>query len=155
MKYLILVLLFSIPLLTKEKSCIHSSTEFQCVKFIKNYDGDTVTFEIPNVHPIIGKNISIRISGIDTPEMKTKNPCEKNKAVAAKKVVENLLKGAKRIHIKNIKRGKYFRIVGDVIADGVDIKSVLLQKKLAYEYSGGNKIKVNWCDTSKRGIAND
>ena len=36
------------------------------VEFISCYDGDTCRFNIPGVHPIIGKNISVRLDGIDT-----------------------------------------------------------------------------------------
>ncbi|QDP68085.1 MAG: hypothetical protein Unbinned5081contig1003_17 [Prokaryotic dsDNA virus sp.] len=115
------------------------------MKYIKNYDGDTVTVDIPGVHILIGKNMKIRVSGIDTPEIRTKNTCEKEKARAAKRLVQSILKNAKRIDLKNIKRGKYFRIVADVIADGKSIKDILLKNKLGHEYGGGKKIKKDWC----------
>jgi len=41
-------------------------------------------------------------------------------------------------------RGKYFRIVGRLIADGVDISELLIQKNLAVLYDGGTKVK-DWC----------
>jgi hypothetical protein len=28
---------------------------------IRNYDADTITFDIPNVHPLIGDKISVRV----------------------------------------------------------------------------------------------
>ncbi len=59
------------------ESCKHDEANFRCVKYIKNYDADTVTFNIPNIHPLIGKKINIRVSGVDTPEIRTKNKCEK------------------------------------------------------------------------------
>jgi len=34
-------------------------------------------------------------------------------------------------------RGKHFRIVGRLKADGVDISDLLIQKKLAVLYDGG------------------
>jgi len=42
-------------------------------------------------------------------------------------------------------RGKYFRIVGRLIADGVDISDLLVQKNLAVLYDGGTKTK-DWCE---------
>jgi len=42
-------------------------------------------------------------------------------------------------------RGKYFRIVGRLIADGVDISDLLIQKQLAVPYDGGTKVK-DWCE---------
>ena len=42
-------------------------------------------------------------------------------------------------------RGKYFRIVGRLMADGVDISELLIQKSLAVLYDGGTKRK-DWCE---------
>ena len=64
--------------------CPHGSDRFNCVKFVKNYDGDTITVDIPNVHSFFGNNISVRVRGIDTPEVRGKSPCEKDWAQAAK-----------------------------------------------------------------------
>ena len=134
--------------------CKHEVSTFRCVKYIKNYDADTVTFNIPGVHPLIGKKINIRVLGVDTPELRTKNKCEKNKARNAKKLVKNLLKNAKRIDLENVSRGKYFRIIADVIIDGKSLSSYLLKNGLAYSYNGGTKKKVNWCK-SIREIASE
>ena len=46
--------------------------DFTDVKFIRCYDGDTCTFDIPYVHPLLGKRIAVRFRGIDTPEIKGK-----------------------------------------------------------------------------------
>jgi endonuclease YncB( thermonuclease family) len=64
------------------------------VQFLYCYDGDTCTFNIPYVHPLLGKKIAVRFRGIDTPEIKGK--CEKEKAIAqeAKKLVNQMLKQA-------------------------------------------------------------
>ena len=34
------------------------------------YDGDTFKIDLPNMHPLFGKEIAIRLFGVDTPEMK-------------------------------------------------------------------------------------
>ncbi|PCI26305.1 nuclease [Candidatus Kaiserbacteria bacterium] len=128
-----------------EENCQHVATTFRCVKYLKNYDADTVTVEIPNVHPLLGKKISIRIIGVDTPELRTKNQCEKKLGYIAKNKVAAILRGAKRIDLINVKRGKYFRIVGDLIVDGLSLSTYLLKEKLAYPYDGGTKAKIDWC----------
>ncbi|MEE8448005.1 MAG: hypothetical protein V3S39_00085 [Thermodesulfobacteriota bacterium] len=46
--------------------------DFTDVQFIRCYDGDTCTFDIPYVHPLLGKRIAVRFRGIDTPEIKGK-----------------------------------------------------------------------------------
>lgn len=125
--------------------CKHDHQNFRCVKYIKNYDADTVTFKIPGVHPLLGDNINIRVLGVDTPEVRTKNKCEKEKARNAKRLVANLLKRAKRIDLTNISRGKYFRVVADVIIDGKSLSHYLLKNGLATNYDGGKKKKVDWC----------
>ena len=128
------------------KKCEHSKNTFCCVKYVRNYDGDTITVNINDVHSLLGTSISVRVAGIDTPEIKTKNKCEKRKAILARDLVKNLLADADRIDLINIKRGKYFRIVADVIINGsTNIKNVLLKKGLAYEYDGGKKQKIDWC----------
>ncbi len=127
------------------QSCEHSKNSFSCVKYVKNYDADTITVDIPGVHPIIGDNISVRVSGIDAPEIKGHGPCEKEASRNAKKLVENLLKNAKRIDLVNVDKDKYFRLLADVKIDGVDLKSLLLKNNLAYQYAGGTKEKRNWC----------
>ena len=126
-------------------SCKHTSSKIRCIEYVDNYDGDTVTINIPGIHPIFGHHMKIRIAGIDTPEIRGKTECEKKKAIQAKKVVERILQKAKRIELHNISRGKYFRIVGDLIADRINIKDILLKKKLAVPYDGGTKQQVNWC----------
>jgi len=34
------------------------------------YDGDTFKIDLPNMHPLFGDDISIRLFGVDTPEMR-------------------------------------------------------------------------------------
>lgn len=127
------------------QDCQHDAETFRCVKYLRNYDADTVTFDIPGVHPLLGKSISIRVRHVDTPEIKGKLPCEKDAARTAKRLIENLLKSAKRIDLKNVDRDKYFRVLADVEIDGKSLKDYLLKNQLAYAYEGGTKEKVNWC----------
>lgn len=135
----------SFSLLSSTKDCNHDATSFRCVEYVKNYDADTITFNIPSVHPLIGKQINVRVLGVDTPEVRTKNKCEKDKGRNAKRLVKSLLKQAKRIDLVNIKRGKYFRVVADVVIDGQSLSTYLLKNGLAYAYNGRTKAKVDWC----------
>lgn len=147
-RVLFLLLLFLFIVHARANSCDHDDSTFRCVKYIRNYDADTITFDIPKVHPLIGKNISIRVRHIDTPEIKGKLPCEKDAARTAKKLIENILKHAKRIDLENADKDKYFRILADVIVDGKSLKEDLLKYNLAYAYEGGTKQKINWCNRS-------
>jgi endonuclease YncB( thermonuclease family) len=119
--------------------------EFKNVKYISNYDGDTIRVNIPYVHPLLGNNISIRVNGIDTPEIKGKCLKEKTLAKEAKNVVRDKLVTADSINLVHTKRGKYFRIVADVIVDGCSLSEMLINKGLAVPYDGGTKTH-NWCE---------
>ena len=130
--------------------CKHDRTTFRCVKFVKNYDADTISFDIHDVHPLFGEHISVRVNGIDTAEIKGKGPCEKATARTAQRLIENMMKNAKMIHLKNVGRDKYFRILADVEADGKLVKDVLLKNKLAYEYHGETKSNIDWCKFIKK-----
>jgi micrococcal nuclease len=113
--------------------------------YIRNYDGDTITFNLPELHPIIGEKISIRVNGIDTPEIRGKCEKEKYDAKQAKEMVADILKDAEQIVLRNMERGKYFRIAADVIADGENLGDVLVEAGVAIKYDGGKKNK-NWCE---------
>ena len=102
----------------KRFRCKHTSTKFKCVEPIRNYDGDTITVNIPNIHELFGKEIPVRLLGIDTAEIRTSDECEKEMAEKAKDFVENELLNATTIHLYNIERDKYFRVAADVIIDG-------------------------------------
>ena len=107
------------------------------------YDGDTFRADIKGYPPVVGKRMSIRINGIDTPEIKAH--CEKEKilARAAKKVTVLMLRNAHTIELHNIKRGKYFRLIADVYVDGVSVGRELIRRHLAVPYYG--RTKIDWC----------
>ena len=78
-------------------------------------DGDTVDCYID-----LGFNINVkervRLKGIDTPEIRTKDLEEKAKGFAAKERVEELFAGVESFKIKTEldKKGKYGRILGTI-----------------------------------------
>ena len=113
-------------------------------KVISVYDGDTFRVDIDSLPPIVGKNIAIRLNGVDTPEIRGKCKYEKDLAIKARDFVRNKLTNAKEIRLTKLQRGKYFRVVADVMIDGVSLEQELLDNKLAYKYTGGKK--SSWCD---------
>ncbi|BBN59294.1 thermonuclease family protein [Hydrogenovibrio marinus] len=107
------------------------------------YDGDTFRVNINGWPAVVGHHIPIRLNGADTPEMRGKCQFEKDLARQAKQFTVSQLRSAKVIELKNIMRGKYFRLVADVYVDGKSLAEELLQRKLAVAYEGGTK--TNWC----------
>ncbi|MBF0620955.1 MAG: thermonuclease family protein [Magnetococcales bacterium] len=104
------------------------------VTYLSNYDGDTIRFNIPNQHPVFGQSISIRLRGIDTPELRGNTPQGREKAIKARDTVTKILQNAQTIHLTEVSPGKYFRIIARVLADGVDVGKLLLDKGLAITY---------------------
>jgi micrococcal nuclease len=125
----------------------HAAPEYGTVtvsKVISVYDGDTFRVDIDSLPPIVGKNIPIRLNGVDTPEIQGKCQKEKDLALKARDFVRNKLANAKEIKLTKLQRGKYFRVVADVLIDGVSLEQELLDNELAYKYTGGKK--TSWCN---------
>ena len=99
------------------------------------YDGDTITVDIEGLHPLIGEDIKVRLRGIDAPEIRTKDPQEKAAAKKAKAFLGGLLMKARSVQLRNVSRGKYFRIVADLYIDGENAADKLLAAKLVKVYS--------------------
>ncbi len=132
-------------LLLPSYSLAKSFGAFEGAVYVRNYDGDTITFNLPGLHPIIGEKISIRVNGIDTPEIKGKCEKEKYDAKQAQQMVADILKDAEQITLKNMERGKYFRIAADVYVDGENLADMLIEAGMAVYYDGGKKIH-KWCE---------
>lgn len=112
------------------------------------YDGDTFRANIVGWPDIIGERVPIRINGIDTPELRGKCSQEKLLARKAKQITVEMLRNAKVIELRNMHRGKYFRIVADVYADGKSVAKELVNRGLAVLYDGGHK-KMDWCGNER------
>ena len=86
---------------------------------------------------VIGENINVKIDGIQLIQSKEKqspqNRKKTSKAVNAriKEFVKSTLNEAESIQLKNIKRGKRFCILADVVVDGQNLAVVLIEKHLA------------------------
>jgi endonuclease YncB( thermonuclease family) len=132
-----LILLFSAPLYAGADEETYGDVTVSEVVSI--YDGDTFRCNIKDYPPIIGNHISVRIAGVDTPELKDHRPEMKALALKAKQYTVQRLREGKVIVLKDIRRDKYFRILATVIVDGKDLGQELLAQKLAKPYDGGTK----------------
>lgn len=122
------------------------TSTFFSAEYVDNYDGDTITVNVSSIHPFFGQNMKVRLNGVDTPEIRTANSCEKEKALVAKDMVRGILSTAKKIELRNVKKGKFFRVVADVYYDGNSLSQLLLNYKLAVSYNGKRKPKnIDWC----------
>ena len=108
-------------------------------RVIKCYDGDTIT--IATYLPIPESPLykfSVRLSGIDCPEIRGKTESEKTCAKIAKKFIEDKLLG-NIVKLKNVSLEKYGRILADVVYNGENLGDLLVDNRLAVRYDGGTK----------------
>ena len=127
-----------------------NAENFDNVKVVSVYDGDTFKVNLPCTQDIFCRDISVRVYGVDTPEMKAQNACEKKKAKEAQTLTKEILsKGP--VLLKNCKRDKYFRILCDVVVlgqnQGYELSEELVNNHLAVRYYGETKAEVDWCKT--------
>ena len=80
------------------------------------------------------------MAGIDTPETRTRNKDEKKLGLASKARLKELLKGQK-VSIQCTKeKGKFGRILADVMVGDININKQLIDEGHAREYWGGKKM---------------
>jgi len=109
-------------------------------KCVSVYDGDTIHVvfkmsETNNYHRWI-----IRMSGIDTPEIRTKNTAEKNKAIEVRDYLRNKILD-KIIILECLDFDKYGRLLGNIfiINENITLNQQLINNGMAKIYNGGTK----------------
>lgn len=109
-------------------------------RVIKVYDADTITVsaKVCNMsNPIIYK-FSIRLSGIDTPELKSKCPNEKKHAIIARDWLKTAILGH-RVDLNILGIDKYGRLLGRVYFNSKCMNDELLKIGFARVYDGRHK----------------
>ena len=104
-------------------------------------DGDTVDVVLD-----LGFDISystrVRLYGIDTPESRTRDLDEKARGKMAgtflKEAIEDGEKVVVQTKLKDSK-GKYGRVLGEIIVDDVNINQLMIKCHLAVAYNGQSK----------------
>jgi micrococcal nuclease len=112
-------------------------------KVIKVYDADTITIatKLPFKDSPLYR-LSVRLNGIDAPEIKGKDVSDEEKAAAiiARDVVSKMILH-KDVVLKNIQSEKYGRVLADVYIDNINLNEYLITHRYAVKYDGGKKIK--------------
>ena len=114
-------------------------------KVIKVYDGDTITIAsvLPNtIEPIY--RFSIRLNGIDTPEIRGKTLEEKELAIQVRDALTEKIYG-KMVELRNVDNEKYGRILAEVYLENENINQWLVDENMAVPYDGGKKYRpASW-----------
>lgn len=108
-------------------------------KVIKVYDGDTITIAsvLPNTTEPIYR-FSIRLNGIDTPEIRGKTQEEKELAIQVRDALYEKIYG-KMVELRNVGNEKYGRVLAEIYLDGENINQWLVDENFAVAYDGGKK----------------
>jgi len=124
------------------------------VEYLRVIDGDTIVVNLPELrdadpngaYATFWRELSVRLAGIDTPEIH--GACKEEIAMAngAKTFLQSLLANAKSVQLRHLGRDKYFRLLADVYVDEQNLSHRLMKTHLAVPYSGGKK--KSWCGSS-------
>lgn len=105
---------------------------------IRCYDGDTITIVSDPYGEVC--RFTLRISGLDTPEIKGTTALEKTAAEIVRDELKKMISN-KYVQIKIHGNDKYGRLLADIWVDGYSdsINQWLLDNKYALPYDGGKK----------------
>ena len=108
-------------------------------------DGQTFQVDINQWQSVVGRNIEVRLRGVETPAIDGECEQESALAVDARNFVHKLLMGAETIVLRDIDRDQgAFRLVADVTVDGIELGAAVLEAELGRP-SDDAKEQV-WCD---------
>lgn len=110
--------------------------EFESVYAV---DGDTLRYTLNE------QTVTVRVMGVDTPELKGECEAEIKQAKQAKAFVKNLLRHASTLTLTQIDRDKdkYGRLLRQVKIDGARLDKALIKAHLGRAYHGGKR--KSWC----------
>ena len=110
--------------------------QYYAAEFVRNYDGDTLTCNIDLGLGVVLQDQSIRLFGIDTPEIRGGTKESKARARRAKSFLASKLKPGDKflIRTEQDKRGKYGRVLATCFVSGVNINREMLILGLAKPY---------------------
>ena len=117
--------------------------EYNCT-VEKVVDGDTIDVVLDLGFDILYKS-RVRLFGIDTPESRTRNKDEKARGKMAGSFLEEAIEDGEKVVIQTKlkdSRGKFGRVLGDVVVDGININQLMVKCHLAVAYHGQSKDDV-------------
>ena len=110
------------------------------------YDGDTLNVEA-NIWPDLAWIGSVRVIGVDTPEIAGECDREKRWAIASRNYVRNLLID-ETVYLTGIENDRYGgRVLASLyLEDGRSLADLLIEGNYGRAYDGGER--GDWCDES-------
>ena len=131
-----------IPEIIDKKSLPSYVPQIKEGRVIKVYDGDTIHIAGYVVNNPDLFKFSVRLAGIDCPEMRSGKSLDKTEhdtAVKARDYLAKLIDGH-IVNLQNVGLDKYGRLLADVYFQGRFLNKELVDRRLAVSYNGGTKI---------------
>ena len=117
--------------------------EYNCT-VTRVVDGDTIDVILDLGFSVLHK-CRVRLYGMDTPESRTRNKDEKARGKLAAKYLEDSIKNGTEIILRSKlkdSKGKYGRVLGEIVVDNININQSMIEKYLAVRYTGQSKKNV-------------
>lgn len=116
-------------------------------KIIRVNDGDTVVISAPFLPAPLKPELAVRIYGVDTPEkgFRAQCPSEDQRGQAATAFTKQAVATTQKHQVTLYAWDKFGgRVLGDIILNGVSLRSELIKNGFAREYYGD--AKQSWCN---------
>jgi len=140
----LLITLFFLPLMAMAQKMPNGVT--YDAKILRVNDGDTVVISAPFLPAPLKPELAVRIFGVDTPEKGHRAQCasEDQRGQAASAFTKNAVASTQKHQVVIYGWDKFGgRILGDIILNGVSLRSELIKNGFAREYYG--EAKQSWC----------
>ena len=114
--------------------------EYGC-KITRVVGGDTVDVILDLGFSILHK-CRVRLYGIDTPESRTRDKDEKVRGKLASKFLQDAIDNGKKVVLRSKlkdSKGKYGRVLGEIVVDNININASMIENYLAVAYFGQSK----------------
>lgn len=106
---------------------------------LKVVDGDTIVADIDVGFGFKTSKTKVRLSEIDTGEIRSKDIEVKTKGESARNWLKSLIEG-KEVYIESLGFDKYGRVLAKIFTiDGICCNDALIKAGLALRYDGGKK----------------
>lgn len=116
-------------------------------KIVRVNDGDTVVIAAPFLPAPLKPELAVRVFGVDTPEkgFRAQCPSEDQRGQAASAFTKQAVASTQQHQVVLYGWDKFGgRVLGDIILNGVSLRSELIRNGFAREYFG--EAKQSWCN---------
>ena len=144
MKKLLLALLLAPSLVLAQKTPQGVTYD---AKIVRVNDGDTVVIAAPFLPAPLKPELAVRVYGVDTPEkgFRAQCPSEDQRGQAATAFTKKAVESTQKHQVVLYGWDKFGgRVLGDLILNGVSLRSELIKNGYAREYYG--EAKQSWCN---------